>query len=278
MQVKNIECQIAQAQLRRYLTGEDMPNVVVGELETHLKNCPECMDAAQTLRESLKGVLSRKISGKPEPKVVAPVAKRLEEPVLKQLAQREEPAPAVSHAVVQTPADVLNQPDSDFKPTNIKKGSNMKTLAYSGALALVLVLMSTVFKNPTTLFGPRASSIVPDTLTVADHSTTDDKPTNEEKPAETDTAEPPAGPAEANVAPVTDDAKTSGPEPSAGAALPLGPLKTNGLIVADSVTGTNKVDTAPPKKEPKPQPRTSPRKSSGSKSGVGTLKVYPPDK
>jgi hypothetical protein len=197
--------------------------------------------------------------------------------VLKQLAQREEPAETPSHAVVQTPADVLSQPDSDFKPTNVKKGSNMKTLAYSGALALVLVLMSTVFKDPTTLFGPRASSIVPDTLTVADHSTTADKPTNEEKPAETDTAEPPAGPAEANVAPATDETKMSDPEPSTGTGVPLGPLKTNGLIVADSVSGTNKVDTAPAKKEPKPQPRTGPRKSSGSKSGVGTLKVYPPE-
>ena len=28
MQVKNIECQIAQAQLRRYLTGEEMPNTI----------------------------------------------------------------------------------------------------------------------------------------------------------------------------------------------------------------------------------------------------------
>jgi hypothetical protein len=259
MQVKNIECQIAQAQLRRYLTGDEMPNNVVSELETHLKHCPECMDAAQTLRESLKGVLSRKIAGKPEPKLPEPAPRRTESPVV----QTEEPAPAASHAMVQTPADILSQPDSDFKPTNVKKGSNMKTLAYSGALALVLVLMSTVFKDPTTLFGPRASSIVPDTLTVAGPAPTDTEPANEEKPPETDTVEPPTDPVPTNVATNTDNVTR-----------PLEPLKTNGLIVVDSQTGTTKLDTAPVKKEPKPRPRTSPRKS----GGVGTLKVYPPDK
>ena len=263
MQVKNIECQIAQAQLRRYLTGDEMPNNVVSELETHLKHCPECMDAAQTLRESLKGVLSRKIAGKPEPKLPEPAPRRTESPVV----QTEEPAPAATHAVVQTPADILGQPDSDFKPTYVKKGSNMKTLAYSGALALVLVLMSTVFKDPTKLFGPRASSIVPDTLTVAGPAPTDTEPTNEVKPAETDTVEPPTDPVPTDVATNTDNAATN-------VSKPLEPLKTNGLIVVDSQTGTTKLDTAPVKKEPKPQPRTSPRKS----GGVGTLKVYPPDK
>ncbi|MEX2243461.1 MAG: hypothetical protein WD716_06395 [Fimbriimonadaceae bacterium] len=270
MQVKNIECQIAQAQLRRYLTGEEMPNNVVSELETHLKHCPECMDAAQTLRESLKGVLSRKIAGKPEPKLPEPAPRRTETPVVQRPAEPEEPAQAATHAVVQTPADILGQPDSDFKPANLKKGSNMKTLAYSGALALVLVLMSTVFKDPTMLFGPRASSIVPDTLTVAGPAATDTEPTDEEKPPETNTVEPPTDPVPTNIATNTNNET----KPAAESSKPLEPFRTNGLIVADSLSGTHKVETAPVKKEPKPQPRTSPRKS----GGVGTLKVYPPDK
>jgi hypothetical protein len=263
MQVKNIECQIAQAQLRRYLTGEEMPNAIVTDLETHLRHCPECMAAAQTLRESLKGVLNGKITGKPvkqEPKAPAPKA----------VVSNQEP--------VQSPADILDAPDSQFKPTKAPKKSNAKTLLYSGALALVLVLMSTVFKDPTKLFGPRAASVPSDTPPqVAPSANSTDTDT---AVTETDVAETGDGPAATDT--VAGTAVTPDPAATTGvnAEMPTTskPLETSGLIVADGVSGTTQI-----KPEPKPQPKAKPKaqpkkRPTNRRGGVGTIKVYPPIK
>lgn len=169
MQVKNIECQIAQAQLRRYLTGEEMPKGLVGDLEAHIKNCNECMAAAQHQRESLSGVLASKIMGKsPVPLDSTGGANA----VIKKYTQKRETKQTVvpfepAKAAVQTPLDILDTPDEHFaskiKKKKISKPSNVKTIAYSVGLAVLLVLMSTVFKDPTSLFGPRASANKQDT-------------------------------------------------------------------------------------------------------------------
>lgn len=254
MQVKNIECQIAQAQLRRYLTGEEMPNTIVTDLETHLRHCPECMAAAQSLRESLKGVLNGKIIGKP---VAEPAPIKLQAP---------------TQALVQTPADFLDEPDSKFKPAKTPKKSTMKTLAYSGALAVLLVLMSTVFKDPTTLFGPKAAASTKDTppaVASTAPSTTTDKEIETEPATETT-------PVTNVTEPATEDvgANTEIPETSK-------PLATSGLIVAGG-SGTTEIKTEAPKKETiKPQPKPTAKKKPAARksgSGVGTIRVYPPAK
>lgn len=260
MQVKNIECQIAQAQLRRYLTGEEMPNTIVTDLETHLRHCPECMAAAQSLRESLKGVLNGKVTGKPVPEVPQ--------------ARPQPKAQAPTQALVQTPADFLDQPDSEFKPAKAPKKSTMKTLAYSGALAVLLVLMSTVFKDPTTLFGPKANDSKKDTPPAVEStapSTTTD--TERETEPKTEPTQP-----ETNVTESTTDqvaTNTNMPETSK-------PLETSGLIVAGG-SGTTEIKAEAPKKEqPKPQPKPTAKKKPAARkqggSGVGTIRVYPPAK
>jgi hypothetical protein len=267
MQVKNIECQIAQAQLRRYLTGEDMPNSIVTDLETHLRHCAECMDSAHSLRESLKGVLHAKVTGKPvavpaipRPKLAAAPTPEPTEP---------EPGPEPARAVVQTPADLLNAPDKDFRPKKTANKSNWKTLAYSGALALVLILMSTVFKDPTQLFGPRASSVTQDT-----------PPATETQPAPTSepTTDPVTNVTQADPQPTTETVPT---EPATTGAGETKPLQTSGLIVADG-SGTQTVKADAPKAQAKPtnrpKPKPKPNRQGGGKPGNGTIKVYPPDK
>lgn len=263
MQSVNIECQIAQAQLRRYLTGEDMPNAVVNELETHLRNCADCMAAAQTLRESLRGVLTSKITGKPTSEPRRPREETRHEPAIAK-------AVATGMAAVQTPADVFDAPDEQFKHKPAKKKSNFKTLAYSGALALVLVLMSTVFKDPTALFGPRASTKHPDTPPKANEAPV--QPSGEEHAEpETEATAIENPPVEEHTTPTTTEATTP---PTTN----TNTLKTDGLLIADGASGKTEV-----KKDPKPQPTVQPKrppqkKPAANNGGVGTLKVYPPDK
>lgn len=256
MQVKNIECQIAQAQLRRYLTGEEMPQALVTDLEAHLKNCPDCKGAAQQQRESLSGVLSAKIMGNATPE------REIQEKgsaIPKRFVRRPEPAqerPVLAKAAVQTPLDILDSPDEEYaakKP--VKKPTNLKTIGYSVGLAVVLVLMSTVFKDPTSLFGPRASNNPQDT-----------------PPVESSTASTQQSPVTTNsnvVTPPIDagsDTSQEGPTSEAGAEATGAPETT------DAPAGGNDIiiaDAAGTKIEP---PKTS------SEPANGTIKVYPPAK
>ena len=282
MQVKNIECQIAQAQLRRYLTGEEMPNVIVTDLETHLRHCPECMSAAQTLRESLKSVLSGKITGKPEaPKqVLTPAA--LQDEVIT-LAETSSQAVPIGRAVVQSPLNLLDAPDSDFRPKKAPRKSNLKTLLYTSALAALLVLMSTVFRDPTRLFGPRASTVVKDIPPAAANDTPPADPvttdTGQIEPAatgklDTEAREPVETTEPATSAAPTGRATTPTADPTPSDTTRL---QTDGLIIADGVQGTRQIKTDAPKPRPKATAKKK-KKPTGGRPGIGTIRVYPPVK
>jgi hypothetical protein len=265
MQVANIECQIAQAQLRRYLTGEEMPTSIVSDLETHLRHCPDCMAAAQSLRESLKGVLQAKVTGKPVPKVELPKV-----PATEGVREDAGPQHAPTKAVVESPADILDAPDSQFRPKKAVNKSQIKTLLYSSALAVLLILMSTVFKDPTTLFGPRASSVKKDTPPVAETSATE--PVKKEPSAKDE------GPKTGPQQPATVEPPVTEPDTTGAKATATKPLQTDGIIVADGVSGTQTIKTEPPKQDAKPQPKSQPKKNTARRTGGGsTIKVYPPD-
>lgn len=264
MQTQNIECQIAQAQLRRYLTGEDLPYALVADLEAHLKNCPSCMEVARQKRDSLKGILVSEITGKPHVQPTPKAAPTMKAREIKQAIEQ-------GKAVIQNPADVFAMPDEAFKIEKRKKAKsgNSKTIIYSVCLATILVLMSTVFKDPTKLFGPRAATIKKDTPTVeaaapaaVETEPTIEAPNSEQPVVEQSTLEPATEAAHETTTgapPVTNENK----------------LETDGFLVADSVEGT-KVVKDDPKPEPKPvaTQQTKPKKEAGS---TNTIKVYPPD-
>lgn len=131
MQLKNLECQLAMAQFKRYSAGAKLSDEALEALESHLVDCPDCQKAVQALR----------------------------------------PAPAASsHAVVETPAPTPARPEaptsahqapkaSPFAIAQLKKASgqgNAKTLVLSISLGIVLVAMSALANDPTKLFGERA--------------------------------------------------------------------------------------------------------------------------
>ena len=274
MQVKNIECQIAQAQMRRYLTGEEMPQELVGDLEAHLKNCPDCMAQAQHQRESLSGVLAAKIMGKSSaPAVQAGKGSTIPNRFVKR------PAPASkavltmpAKAAVQTPLDIIDSPDEQYlTKKKTKKIANFKTIAYSIGLAAMLVLMSTVFKDPTALFGAKASELKKDTppkeSSVADagktqtddtigSATPSDTGASESQDTEEGTGTIQAPPA-TNKA-VEEAAPAADQNPTGRKVVQVG---KGDLIIADTEDGTTVEGPAPKKK-----------------TGNSTLKVYPPAK
>lgn len=228
--------------------GEELPYALVADLEAHLKNCPECMAIAQAKRESLKGVLASEITGRKIAQPQHTTSKRAEE--LKK---------AITSGVVaiQSPADVFAIPDSEFKAEKMQKPNNKKAVAYSIGLALLLVLMSTVFKDPTKLFGPRAATIQKDTPPLVESAPA----APIEEPVVKATSEP--------VAVVTPTDKT--PEVVAENTKENNQLNTDGFIVADSVEGTSVVQKDP---KPDPKPETV-NKAHKPEPSTNSIKVYP---
>lgn len=51
MQVQNVECQLARAQLSRYVAGDVLPEETLAELEAHLASCPDCREVAAKHKE-----------------------------------------------------------------------------------------------------------------------------------------------------------------------------------------------------------------------------------
>ncbi|MCH7599754.1 MAG: zf-HC2 domain-containing protein [Myxococcales bacterium] len=259
MQVKNVECQIAQAQMRRYLAGEEMPTAVVSDLEAHLKGCAECMAAAQIERQSLTNVLTNRSAGKSR-KSASPDAPAPQPPIpfaTKLARKRLQPG----KAAIQAPVDILDTPDEQHAPKPKKKSINLKTVAYSLGLALILVLMSTVMKDPTAVFGPRASEQNTDTPQAA--SSAADKGETNQPTESTGAANKPQPTVETG-----DDMPeaVSSPKPSAATIdsdLPDKPMLGDEIIIADSESGTKVVKV--------------PKKAS-SEPGSASIKVYPPDK
>jgi len=137
MQSENLECQIAQAQMGRYLGGEGLSNEAIAELETHVRTCTGCKDAIQARRRALESVLSLPtIEDFPARKVEAAV----------------QPAgmPWVD-AIRRMPTPASANADSSAK-------KKWRTPVMTAALAGVLILMTNYSKEPTRVFGDRAMS------------------------------------------------------------------------------------------------------------------------
>ncbi len=139
MPVQNVECQIARLQIGRFLKGELLPPDMMAQLEAHIGRCPECRAELAGRKAELQALAN----GRKEPGTDA---------AQKPSATTERPAqarPSNPRPMSEAPrkAAVATPPAAAPFP--------WKTVAYSLALAGVLVAMSFVAKDPTALLGPR---------------------------------------------------------------------------------------------------------------------------
>jgi hypothetical protein len=159
MQVKNIECQIAQAQLGRYLAGEGMAGEAVRQLEIHLAKCVDCKrvldEKRRALLATLEGASTNSHPAPVEPAV--PSRSETNEEPPRTSASRLAQAILAKSAVAQAPSAPASVAPSAPKSW---MASNWKTLALAGALAAVLIATSILSKGD--ILGPRASAALPD--------------------------------------------------------------------------------------------------------------------
>lgn len=144
MRLKNIECQLAQGQIGRYLAGTDMSPEAVSQLELHIAECGDCSEFIEVKRRALKEIANQS-------KAVAFIEADEKPDAAEALVQilQEKSTPGEKPAVLETKREPA--------PT---KPIHWKAFIYSGALGLVLLLMSHFTANPTALFGERAADKV----------------------------------------------------------------------------------------------------------------------
>ncbi|HVT11899.1 MAG TPA: zf-HC2 domain-containing protein [Fimbriimonadaceae bacterium] len=139
MQVQNFECQIAKAQIGRYVAGDRLSDEALEQLEAHITKCPDCKQSLAERRAALQAMLSLgkdeqpatpKGSGRPKFDLAT---------FIKSKIQAKQPV----QAAVQT---------GGAKPSNFTKPA-----LYSLALGVVLIGMSYVSKNLGSVFGPTAA-------------------------------------------------------------------------------------------------------------------------
>lgn len=145
MPVETIECQIVQAQLGRYLTGESFSPDAVEEIEAHVSGCSICRAEVAQRRAALQSLLG------------GPAVKPTSATLVDAIREKQ------SHAVVETAGSSPQTLTERLGARNLSK-----PLMYGTALALVLVGMSYFGKNPTSMLGERAATTIPAAGTVPD--------------------------------------------------------------------------------------------------------------
>lgn len=171
MSVVELECQLAQAQLQRYLAGAGLEPDVKKGLEAHLTECEACRIEAKVLREKLRQRVAQA-----EPSATAAVnmaAVHMPAPASKSAQLLKtlnllSPASGPQKAAAPTKKAPAKQAPAHTPSAATPQGAtkNWKPLLWSGALATLLVLMSMI-QDPSRLFGARAIETKPAMAPVA---------------------------------------------------------------------------------------------------------------
>lgn len=241
MPTKNIECQLAQGQIGRYLAGANMSDESVAQLEGHIAECEDCSTFIDQKRKSLKELAT-----------LRKAAVYMEEPAV---SEAVEATPEPKHPSAKALIDAIREKSSATKPdaavldTKREAGTarvtHWKALAYSTGLGLVLYGMTFVTANPTSLFGDRAAEATP----TADSETKTPEPAKPE-PKPTSTA------SKADGDPFTEDA------PAAAAKKPAATTKSTtadageNAATKSALPTTNSVTSTPT--PPRVQVRSNP--------------------
>lgn len=160
MSVQNIECQIAQGQITRYLAGDSFPTAVVTELEKHIADCPNCQEIVNQKKAMLQAMM-RMQNAAPAKAVIEPLEdfEEDEEPVRVSDITKSKKAPrqTLSQKLVDriAQAHVENETVTTKREAADKKKLFGKPAMYCMALAVVMVSMSYLMRDPTRLFGDR---------------------------------------------------------------------------------------------------------------------------
>lgn len=151
MAIGNVECHLARAQLKRLGQGEQLPAEIDADLEQHLRICEECRLEAVRLRQVLMGD-----AAPAEPKAKVNPSELLLQvgEIVRNLISRL-PLPGAKRLAPSKSNGWMNDPGTPFvKDSRV----NMRVAFTSIGLALTLIAMSTILRDPTALLGAKAGT------------------------------------------------------------------------------------------------------------------------
>ena len=165
MATKNIECQLAQGQIGRYLRGEHISAEAVRQLESHIGDCSDCTEMLLHRRQAIVSMIGETVPTRAVIEVSEP------EPAAPAQNASARLVAAINSATRQPKLEVP-KPAPEVNPEPPKKAVFFtKPIIYSIGLAIVLIAMSYLSRSATSFFGPSASTAIPDSKPVTRHTT-----------------------------------------------------------------------------------------------------------
>lgn len=151
MAIGNVECHLARAQLKRLGQGEQLPAEIDADLEQHLRICEECRLEAVRLRKVLMGDAA---PAEPKAKVNPSELILQVGEITRNLIARLQ-IPGAKRLATSNSKEWMNEPGTPFvKDSRV----NMRVAFTSIGLALTLIAMSTILRDPTALLGAKAGT------------------------------------------------------------------------------------------------------------------------
>lgn len=155
MNTKDLECRLAQAQLARYVAGEELAAELVADLEAHLAECAECHAAVEARRNVLAQRLFRGEAFASQPQSDSPSGDRIEPYAAVEMVARLHRR----GGWLQSWVEVLSQAGS--RTASAGSARKWRPLALSLLLSGLLIAMTAMAKNPNSLFGERVAPTTP---------------------------------------------------------------------------------------------------------------------
>lgn len=149
MPVQTIECHIATVLMKRFLDGDDLPAEMLDDLERHVKACPGCQTTINNERTTIEEVLDG-----PESASTGLGG------MMAKFGMKTATAGGFATAYPTEALVAAARTHTTTSPGGIAAFKNPKVLLLSAGLAIVLIAMSTVLRDPTLLMGKKASAVV----------------------------------------------------------------------------------------------------------------------
>lgn len=218
-----IECQLTMNQIDRYMSGQPVSDETLRALEEHLAECDLCRRTVEAQRNELAS---------PEPEVP-------------------------THAVVEIPEPAVTKPTSLANRLVELIPGQIRTVTLSITLVAVLMGMSAIARNPSSVFGPK---LVEDNPTIVASDV--ERATPETKPQTNPVSQPKAAPA---------------PKPAAPVTLQTTPKKTPALAPTPQKSvrpETKRRSTRPVRSKSTSSPRVRPKATPKPTSSGSGIRVY----
>jgi hypothetical protein len=157
MPTKNIECQLAQGQIGRYLNGERFSAQAIKQLEAHVAECDECSELVTRRRQALMTMLGEgtaRAAVMTEARPTSTQSETAAERLISSLGKAQAKEPLAQETVLPRIEDT----PAPSKVKLLGQAFNSKPLMYCAALAAVLLAMSYFSKDALKTFGPTADT------------------------------------------------------------------------------------------------------------------------